>query len=282
VILTAGVTNYAPRAECLVSVSPSLVCPDNDGDGVCDSVDSDDDNDGKLDGADSAPLYRFVCADADADQCDDCVSGTNAPSKDGPDFDLDGLCDRGDPDDDNDGVLDAADGQPRNANACGDFDGDHCDDCVIAGTPSPANDGPDVDADGLCDFGDPDDDNDGAADWLDCVPLDGTLKAAPLEVSGVRLGAGGVKSRVTWTAPQTQGGSATVSDLLRGARPGLPVGSGAETCVVTGTSAAQFDDATPPTSGQLLWYLVRARNACGNGNYGTTSAGAPRTSGACP
>jgi len=280
VTLSAGITGYAPRAQCLVTVTPTVACTDTDADGSCDSADTDDDNDGIADGSDSAPLNRLVCRDVDADQCDDCSGGSNAPLADGPDFDHDGLCDRGDPDDDNDGVLDASDGQPRNANACGDSDHDHCDDCVVASAPSPGNDGPDADLDGLCDFGDPDDDNDGAADWSDCAPNNPTLRAVPAEVAGFVLGSGGNKNRLSWTAPQAQGGSATVSDVVRGV--GLPVGSGAETCVVTGTSAAQFDDATLPGTGTRLWYLVRARNACGTGSYGKTSAGAPRTTSACP
>ena len=282
VTLSAGISGYAPRAQCLVTVTPTVACADTDADGACDSVDTDDDNDGVLDGADTASLNRLVCRDVDADQCDDCAGGTDAPSIDGPDYDHDGLCDRGDPDDDNDGVLDASDGQPRNANACGDLDGDQCDDCVVASTPSPANDGTDADLDGLCNFGDPDDDNDGVSDWIDCAPLDGTLRAAPAEVVGVGLGSGGNKNRLSWTNPQAQGGSATVSDALRGTLVGLPVGSGVEACVASGISLAQLDDATSPSSGAALWYLVRGRNACGTGSYGRSSSGAERTSSVCP
>jgi len=282
VTLSAGITGYAPRAQCLVTVTPTVACVDTDADGTCDTGDSDDDNDGVADGSDAAPLNRLACRDVDADQCDDCSGGTTAPSLDGPDYDHDGLCDRGDPDDDNDGVLDGVDGQPQNGNACGDSDHDNCDDCVIASSPSPNNDGPDVEGDGLCDFGDPDDDNDGQSDWADCAPLDGTLRASPSEVSGVRFGSGGVKHRLIWTAPQAQGGSATVSDVVRGTLAGLPVGSGAETCLAPGTAAAQVDDATNPGSGTANWYLVRAKNACGTGSYGNRSSGTPRISSACP
>jgi len=146
---------------------------DTDADGLCDLGDSDDDNDGVLDAQDNAPLNASSCADSDGDSCDDCsVAGMSAPTNDGTDTDNDGLCDLGDSDDDNDGVLDAQDSAPLNASICADSDGDGCDDCSVAGTSSPANDGTDTDADGLCDLGDPDDDNDGALDAADSNDTD--------------------------------------------------------------------------------------------------------------
>lgn len=57
----------------------------------------DTDGDGVTDGQDAAPTNAFACRDADTDTCDDCSSGTDAPSKDGPDFDADGRCDAADP-----------------------------------------------------------------------------------------------------------------------------------------------------------------------------------------
>ena len=147
---------------------------DTDGDGLCDLGDPDDDNDGVEDGQDSAPLNPNFCRDVDADGCDDCSSGVDAPDNDGTDTDADGLCDLGDPDDDNDGVADGDDNAPLDPNLCRDVDADGCDDCS-SGVDSPANDGTDTDSDGLCDLGDPDDDNDGVADGDDDAPLDPNL-----------------------------------------------------------------------------------------------------------
>ena len=142
---------------------------DFDTDGLCDAGDPDDDNDAVPDGQDSNPLNRFVCRDADADTCEDCVSGVANPASDGADFDLDGLCNAGDLDDDNDSVSDAQDGSPQNRFACRDVDADTCDDCS-SGTDAPANDGTDTDTDGLCNLGDPDDDNDAVLDAQDSAP----------------------------------------------------------------------------------------------------------------
>jgi len=152
---------------------------DTDADGSCDAGDADDDNDGVDDPLDSAPLDPFVCRDADADDCDDCSSGTDDPANDGTDTDADGACDAGDDDDDNDGVPDVTDPAPLDPDLCGDTDGDSCDDCSI-GTDDfgpladndPNDDGADNDADGLCDAGDDDDDNDGVIDTLDSAPFD--------------------------------------------------------------------------------------------------------------
>ncbi len=139
---------------------------DTDADGICNAGDADDDNDDVLDGDDPEPLNRFVCGDADFDGCDDCgvTGGPPDVGNDGTDFDGDGYCDFGDIDDDMDGVPDDQDANLFNRFVCRDADADGCDDCGIVGYPDPANDGADFDADGLCDSGDPDDDNDGLSD----------------------------------------------------------------------------------------------------------------------
>ena len=113
---------------------------DTDGDGTPDSIDTDDDNDGVLDGADNAPLDPSSCQDLDSDGCDDCwaaastdfTAGNNFdPANDGTDTDGDGICDLSDNDDDNDGILDSVegitdfdnDGIPNNEDLDSDNDG---------------------------------------------------------------------------------------------------------------------------------------------------------------
>jgi hypothetical protein len=153
------------------SDAPGADGPDADGDGECNVGDPDDDGDGVQDALDWDDLDPFRCRDFDADSCDDCTSGIYDPSDDGADTDADGLCDAGDPDDDGDAVEDGADAAPLDRFACRDVDADACDDCT-SGAPAPAADGPDADADGSCDAGDPDDDGDGVADGEDLAPLD--------------------------------------------------------------------------------------------------------------
>ena len=53
-----------------------------------------------VDETDTDPFDASVCADGDADGCDDCSVGPVDPLNDGDDFDADGQCDLTDPDDD--------------------------------------------------------------------------------------------------------------------------------------------------------------------------------------
>ncbi len=154
--------------------------PANDGadfdlDGRCDAGDADDDNDGVNDPQDSNDADPRVCRDQDNDTCDDCSqTGTAQTADDGLDTDLDGRCDAGDTDDDGDSVADATDPDSLDRFVCGDSDGDGCDDCSVAGTRQPNNDGVDADGDGQCDAADTDDDDDLVSDLLDRAPNDPT------------------------------------------------------------------------------------------------------------
>jgi hypothetical protein len=133
-----------------------------------------------LQAACSIDVIAVTCGDADNDGCNDCaVVVTGSTAVDGADLDGDGLCDLGDPDDDNDGVPDVDDRDPRNPFVCEHSDEDACDDCSIGvdgfgplPDNTPANDGDDLDGDGLCDLGDPDDDNDATVDTVDVAPSD--------------------------------------------------------------------------------------------------------------
>ena len=242
---------------------------DFDGDGLCDAGDPDDDNDGALDPVDSNDFNPNVCSDVDLDTCDDCSGGTFNTAADGLDFDGDGLCDAGDPDDDNDGALDPVDSDDFNPNVCSDVDLDTCDDCS-SGTFAPNADGPDTDGDGLCDAGDPDRDNDGVPNADDCAPDVVGVSQIPGSIgSTLRLDkAPGVV--LTWTRT-FQGHT---SNVYRGTINAPWTYD--EVC---------FDDENPGTStvddaplpvGSALFYLVAARNLCGDSGLGRSSGGLTR------
>ncbi|MBI1950151.1 MAG: multicopper oxidase domain-containing protein [Acidobacteria bacterium] len=105
-----------------------------------------------------------------------------------------------------------------------------------------------------------------------CAP--GAAVAPPGEVPNDTFAADGMT--LTWDAiPGAPAG--TVFDVARGLAAELPVGAGAsETCLAPGIPAQTASDAASPGAGQVFWYLVRGRHACGTGTYGyAASNGVP-------
>ena len=88
------------------------------------------------------------------------LNGTGCSDGSSWDYDMDGICDTDDTDDDNDGALDPVDSDDNNEYVCSDVDGDNCDDCS-SGTFDPYNDGIDMNANGICDEGEANNDADG-------------------------------------------------------------------------------------------------------------------------
>ena len=124
--------------ELFVNVVVAVDAPDNDNDGIPDSLDSDDDNDGVRDSADVFPKDSTESIDTDADG-----TGNNA-----------------DTDDDGDGVLDGNDAFPL---------------ISIDGRTDTDGDGRPNDCDAACQTAgmtaDTDDDGDGVLDGNDAFPL---------------------------------------------------------------------------------------------------------------
>jgi hypothetical protein len=326
----------------LASFGPSGVLAqgtDTDGDGMVDVDDFDDDNDGVADAADSDPLDPDACRDADGDTCDDCALGTDdfgpmsdaRPNHDGPDADADGLCDAGDPgtgpdtdgdgivdvddpDDDNDGVADATDSDPVDPHVCRDEDDDTCDDCAIGtdgfgplADANPVHDGPDADADGLCDAGDPcptgdadgdsvcdpadncrdvanatqgDLDTDGHGDACDCDPVDEHVHPGAAEIND------GIDNHCPGDlgydlVDEIEGPLACTSVLRMCWSPQLHAttykvirSSSPQTtdCTVLVTAESCAEDASVPGEGEVQYYLVQAATPLA-GSWGASSDG---------
>ncbi len=121
-----------------------------------------------------------------------------------------------------------------------------------------------------------DGDGDGVTNGADCVPGDATAWTAPSPVSDLRGSKGPIEFR--WTAPASSGGA--VYDLLRSDTASDFWNA---TCVASGVSQTEVPAAwdTNPGPGEIQFYLVRVRSACGTAPMGTRSDGTPRQGTAC-
>jgi hypothetical protein len=176
--------------------------------------------------------------------------------------------------------------------------GDDCDDAQPASFPGNPEicDGLDNDCNGVGDDGfidtdldkiadcvDPDDDNDGIPDGADCLPLDDQVWQLPGEVVALQLSHVGGSSGTTtlnWSLPVSLGGTAVAYDTISATQPdAFDLG----TCVETDDgSDLAATDTTVLGAGQVLYFVVRGGNGCGEGSSGTDSALDPRDVIVCP
>jgi hypothetical protein len=161
-----------------------LLPGDNDGDGLHDGIDIDDDNDGVPDVYDFFPYDDNETKDTDGDgignNADDDDDGDGVPDPfdafpenptEWSDIDGDGVGDNADIDIDGDGIPNISDTSPYNNTGFQDSDGDGVADNIDAFPYSPTE-WADNDGDGVGDNSDPDDDNDGVPDVSDLYPFD--------------------------------------------------------------------------------------------------------------
>lgn len=113
-------------------------------------------------------------------------------------------------------------------------------------------------------------DFDGTLDADDCAPEAGGVRAAPGPVGAtLRLDKNGVFARLVWD-PATEGHT---SNIYRGflGRPWTYN----EFCMATEVTGGSYEDTTRPVN-RGIYYLVAARNACGDGRIGRTPDGLDR------
>jgi hypothetical protein len=150
----------------------------------------------------------------------------------------------------------------------GDGLGDTADNC-----PSVANPGQE----------DADLDRRGAA--CDCLDTDPGVWEAPSEVTGFFLRKEPTgETLLEWVTLSGQAGPATVYDVAGGSLSDLRSTGGfaAAGCSISGTGEPPVSDPEPdPPPGEGRYRLVRGRNGCGAGSYGSGSAG-ERAISACP
>jgi hypothetical protein len=88
---------------------------------------------------------------------------------------------------------------------------------------------------------------------------------------------------ITWDSQAVAAGPGTIYDVASGLIPTPGAGYVSPACLSSAGAAASYDDGRPaPPLNQLYWYLVRAHNSCGTGDYGNGSNGAARSIPACP
>jgi hypothetical protein len=119
-------------------------------------------------------------------------------------------------------------------------------------------------------------DGDGIPNGSDCAPYDPTAWAIPTEARNLRL-SGPSTTALSWTAPAAPGGTLTRYDLLGSAIPSDFVRPGT-VCIATNINSLNAMDSLGAVT---VFYLVRARNACG-GTLGQNSGGTPISGRNCP
>lgn len=129
----------------------------------------------------------------------------------------------------------------------------------------------DSDGDGDPDYLDPDDDNDGVLDGVDCAPTFKGVASPPLPVGAtVQLDIGNSGAAITWEKSV----NGLVSNVYRGSiTAGVPWSYDLE-CLSSETPFTEVaDNATPPL-GTAFYYLVSAVNECGESEAHSDSGGA--------
>lgn len=115
-----------------------------------------------------------------------------------------------------------------------------------------------------------DGDGDGAGDACDCAPGDPGANEIPHEV--VELFVSGVSpTTLSWRDASPQAGSDLFYDITTGTLGGFAADPfGDASCLAADLTGTSYEDTrADPPPGDGYWYLVRAKNVCGTGTFGT-------------
>jgi len=181
------------------------------------------------------------------------------------------------------------------------FNGFPCDDGDVCTEEDACLDGecaagialPDFDEDTFCDLIDvcptvPDpaqlnSDTDMYGDACDCAPQNGDFWSLPGVVEGLELshtGGPGGQTLLEWVVPVELGGVGVGYDTLR-STDATNFESPPGECAETGGPDTQSIDLVTPAGDELLYFLIRAQNDCGDGPL-LEATGGPRTALTCP
>ncbi|MCZ6670821.1 MAG: hypothetical protein O6947_07310, partial [Acidobacteria bacterium] len=161
---------------------------------------------------------------------------------------------------DSDGILNPADNcpflfNPLQENQDVDSWGDVCDTCT------------DVDGDGSG-AGFPSE-----TCFLDCNDSDPSVWAVPIEVAGLNL-TGETPVQLQWIDMGPVAGFGTRYDIASGSLTTLSGGTPfADACLLDGGNSPTYQDDRVLTPGGGFFYLIRAENSCGQGDFGSGSPG---------
>jgi PKD repeat protein len=127
----------------------------------------------------------------------------------------------------------------------------------------------DADGDGAGDACDDDDDNDGVADAADCAPLLRGVTAPPGPVGDTLTVAHAGGATLRWT----RGDRGHTSNLYRGPLTRIGPRALEPSCLEPETPRTEAQDGATPPVGEGFFYLISARNACGESPAGRDSLG---------
>jgi hypothetical protein len=147
-----------------------------------------------------------------------------------------------------------------NGGACNDGNPCTMGDTCSAGACTP---GPPKDADGDAHI-------DAACGGNDCNDADVSAWGAPVEVTNLRVLTES-PAGLSWDSQSALVGPGTPYDLVSGnlLMPGSGIAFSPASCLQSSTAAGYSDIRPDPGPDSGYWYLVRARNSCGTGTYGS-------------